>query len=148
MTRDVLTARADWPVEQLTELLLGHSISGAAVLDDAGKPVGVVSITDVTRSRASNQTSDNDHIHEYYQHALERQLGYEASHGMRVESEPELTVRDIMTPMVFEVPEDAPVQRVAAEMLKGRIHRVFVTRGDRLIGVLTAFDLLRVVRDL
>ncbi|MEZ4444118.1 MAG: CBS domain-containing protein [Polyangiaceae bacterium] len=145
MTRDLVTVRVDMPVEQLTELLLSRSISGAPVLNEAGKPVGVVSITDVMRSRNADQTSSDDHIHDYYKHALEQQYG-KGELEMAIESE--LSVADIMTPMVFEVPEDAPVQRVADEMLRGHIHRVFVTRGHELQGVITSFDMVRVVRDL
>ena len=53
-----------------------------------------------------------------------------------------------MTPTVFNVLEDTPVQVIADYMLRGRIHRQFVTRGSQVVGVITAMDLLKVVRDL
>jgi len=33
-------------------------------------------------------------------------------------------------------------------MLKGNIHRVFVTRDSKLIGVVTTLDMLKVIRDI
>jgi signal-transduction protein with cAMP-binding, CBS, and nucleotidyltransferase domain len=32
-------------------------------------------------------------------------------------------------------------------MIKGHIHRIFVTRDKQVVGVLTAFDMLKVIRD-
>ena len=107
----------------------------------------MVSITDITRVQKDDTSSSND-MHDYYQLALERQLGTEGMKGMRVDFEPEMTVGDIMTPVVFEVAEDDTVQQVASAMLNGHIHRVCVTRDGELVGVVSAFDMLRVVRDL
>jgi CBS domain-containing protein len=56
-------------------------------------------------------------------------------------------VREIMTPMIFNVSEDDSVQAVADTMLKGRIHRVFVTRGNLLTGIVTSLDMLQVIRN-
>jgi CBS domain-containing protein len=53
-----------------------------------------------------------------------------------------------MTPMIFSVREDTSVQEVADTMLKGRIHRVFVTRDGKLTGIVTALDMLQVIRDM
>jgi CBS domain-containing protein len=50
--------------------------------------------------------------------------------------------------MIFSVSENTSVQEVADVMLKGRIHRVFVTRDGRLAGIVTALDMLKVIRDL
>jgi len=52
-----------------------------------------------------------------------------------------------MTPVVFQVAEEAGIDQVAETMVKGRIHRLFVTRNGEMVGILTAFDLLKVIRD-
>jgi len=59
-----------------------------------------------------------------------------------------MQVLDIMTPIVFSVTENTSVQDVAETMLKGGIHRVFVTRDSKLVGIVTALDMLQVIRDL
>ena len=59
-----------------------------------------------------------------------------------------MRVRDIMTPMIFSVTEDTRLQEVADTMLKGGIHRVFITDGTRLTGIATTLDLMQVLRDI
>ena len=57
-------------------------------------------------------------------------------------------VSDIMTPMIFRVDRDTSLQEIAETMLKGRIHRVFVTEDGKLTGIVTALDMLQVIRDI
>ena len=64
---------------------------------------------------------------------------------LKIESESMVTVKDIMTPMVFEMSEDTPVQKAAETMLKGHIHRVLVTRDKKLIGIVSTMDMLKVI---
>jgi CBS domain-containing protein len=52
-----------------------------------------------------------------------------------------------MTPVVFEVPHEARVDEVADMMTSGRIHRVVVTSGGRVSGIVSALDLVLVLRD-
>jgi predicted transcriptional regulator len=51
MAKDVVAVRPELRVEDLEELLLSRGISGAPVIDDAGKPIGMVSKTDLVRRR-------------------------------------------------------------------------------------------------
>jgi len=53
-----------------------------------------------------------------------------------------------MTPMIFQVTEHTPVQEVADMMIKNRIHRVFVTRNEKVIGIISTPDMLKVIRDI
>ena len=68
--------------------------------------------------------------------------------GFHIESDSQVSTRDLMTPMVFQVAEDAGVQEVAAMMVNGGIHRVLVSRRGQVVGIVTALDMLKVVRDL
>lgn len=54
-------------------------------------------------------------------------------------------VRDLMTPTVYTVPEDTPVADIARAMIAGRIHRVFVARQRKVVGIVTSLDLLRLL---
>lgn len=51
MTRDVIAVRPELGMEALEELFLDRGISGAPVIDDAGKPIGVVSRTDLLQRK-------------------------------------------------------------------------------------------------
>ena len=55
-------------------------------------------------------------------------------------------VREIMTPMIFSVDTSASAQEVADTMIRGRVHRLFVMEGGRLVGVISSLDLLSLVR--
>jgi CBS domain-containing protein len=54
-------------------------------------------------------------------------------------------VSEIMTPTVYTVPDDTPVPEIASTMIAGRIHRLFVTRKRRVVGIVTPLDLLRLL---
>jgi CBS domain-containing protein len=138
MTCDILRAEASWPVGRLVEFLTEHAISGAPVVSEDGLLIGVVSLTDVARSSgaASRRAA---HAHDYYLYGPAFTYNLPPrSGGVRG-----LTVRDIMTPMVFDVPVSATAKDIAEIMLRGHIHRLFVTEGGMVIGVVTAFDMLR-----
>ncbi len=148
MTKDVLTSKADWSIDQLADFFVDNGISGAPVLSAEGRLVGVVSSTDLVRQQ-SLPTLDGDAplAHPYYVDALEGSFSPQELSRLSVHEDSSVSVRDIMTPMVFTVFSSTSVQDVAETMLKGRIHRVFVTEDDRLIGVISALDLLGLVRD-
>lgn len=149
MQREVLAVEADWTLERLAGFLVDNSISGAPVTDEAGELVGVVSLTDIVRqSSLPDSGADNDATHDVYLYDLERHLSKDELRIFHSSYESPVLVRDIMTPMVFKVTEDASVQEVADTMLRGRIHRVFVTRGKKLTGIVTALDMLQVIRDM
>jgi CBS domain-containing protein len=95
-----------------------------------------------------DQGADRDDTHDVYLYELERRMDRDELRELHVQYEEQVQVLDIMTPMIFSVSEDTSVQEVADTMLKGRIHRVFVTRDGKLTGIVTALDMLQVIRDM
>jgi len=147
MQREVLAAEIDWSVEQLADFLVDNSISGAPVVSTDDQLVGVVSLTDIVRqSRSQEHGTGREDTHDVYLFDLDRQLDADELRGLHIQYETPVQVRDIMTPMIFSVTEDTSVQEVADTMLKGRIHRVFVTREGKLSGIVTSLDMLHVIR--
>lgn len=146
MQRDVLSADADWSIEALANFLTDNHISGAPVTDTGNELIGVVSLTDVVR-HSSMPESDavSDNTHDVYLYALERHMGHEEIRLFHTDNESPVKVRDIMTPMIFRIDEDASVQQIADLLIRGGIHRVFVTEGSKLTGIVTALDLLKVL---
>ena len=146
MTRTVLTAQADWPLNRLAEFLIEHDISGAPVTSEDGTLIGVVSLTDIVRHDSLPQKEPHPHrTHDFYLPVLEDQFAQEEVATFRIDGATEVAVRDIMTPMIFQVEEDTPVQQVAEKMIRGRIHRVFVTNDATVVGIITALGLLDVI---
>jgi CBS domain-containing protein len=154
MTTDVIPVPADMPLEDLAGFLTSQGISGAPVTNEDGELIGVVSLTDIARydGLPAERRGQSNGRHDVYQHfrleTLESEYDREELEGFHVEGGSGVTVRDIMTPVVFGVMEHVPIQDVADYMIRGRIHRQFVTRDRKVVGVISAMDLLKVVRDL
>lgn len=146
MNQDVLMVREDMTLSELADFLAEHEITGAPVVDEKGKPVGVVSVTDIAAAHTGVERAGRERHHEYFAHGWEGRFAAEEMRGFRVEDDERL-VTDIMTPTVFSVPEDTPVSRIAKTMIAGRIHRLLVTRRDKIVGIVTSLDLLRLLCD-
>ena len=50
MTRDVVTVKPDWTMEEAADLMLERKISGAPVVDDDGQLCGVITQTDMFKA--------------------------------------------------------------------------------------------------
>jgi CBS domain-containing protein len=148
MTADVVTVEASRPLAELEEVFLRHQIHGAPVLD-GGRLVGIVSRSDVVRqlkleeeriaaSAFYLEPSDADALRaEDFARVLEA-----AAHRVAT-----LRVRDLMVEDLVTVVAEASVQEVAQRMAERRIHRVLVTRGEELLGIVTSFDLVRLIAE-
>jgi CBS domain-containing protein len=145
MNPDVLTVRDDMLVRDLALFLTEHEISGAPVVDEVGKPVGVVSETDIVSVDRAGRKDDSSPA-PYYLRAFENRFAVDSIRGLRVEQEA-LTVGDIMTPVVISVGREMPVARIARLMLNDHIHRVIVRDGESIAGIVTSFDMLRLFVD-
>lgn len=149
MNAHVISVPADWTIEELAQFFVDKAITGAPVADDSGRFIGVVSTTDIARRDGLSETRLRaDEPHDYYLHGWEGRLSPEELSSFHIEQPPQGTVREIMTPMIFKVDENTLVQEIADMMITGRIHRLLVTHGERVVGIVTTMDMLKVVRDM
>ena len=146
MTRKVHTAGTDWSLEELKTFLLQHGISGAPVVDSAGKLVGVVSTTDLVRA-SSDESAGDSSAGGYFASSLDRLLAPEELRSLQVDEEGVQRVRDVMTPVVFQADAETTLDEVADMMVRGQIHRVIVTGDGAVTGIVTALDMVRAFRD-
>lgn len=138
MTRTVYCVQPDVGVDLLASLFLEHNVSGFPVVDPAGHPVGVVSKTDLLRYLHHHGVEVSERDDE------ESQLLSELGQGFHAVTVDGTTVREIMMPIVFAVPQDAPIGKVAALMAGESIHRVPVVDSDGAVcGIVSALDLVR-----
>lgn len=142
MNSEVVTVREDMTVEEVASLLKEREISGAPVEDAAGRLVGVVSVTDIALAAAEGGRLRGDiSSPSFFVRGWEDKADAEELAGLHVENE-DLLVREVMTPAIYSVPEDLPVGRVAETMIDGHVHRLLVTRGEQVVGIVTSSDLL------
>lgn len=140
MHRKVVTVAPDTSLRDVIQLFLQKQITGAPVVDDGGKILGVVSQTDLLRYEQRATLPPSSETPSFYQ----------ASNGdvlvtqlQKLEAPPEAQVQDIMTPAAFMTEESTPISAIARFMLRRHVHRILVTRKGKLAGILTSMDLLR-----
>ena len=146
MSTSLLAAHESWTVSELAQFLVSNGITGAPVLDEDEHLVGVVSATDVTRFASMGEDMMEDRgRHGYYTDSLEFNSPFDYLDEAPDSQLDSATVRDIMTPSVFDVNGDTSVNDVAREMVSNGIHRVFVREQSRIVGVVSALDILKLV---
>jgi CBS domain-containing protein len=143
MTPNPVSIAADATVKEAAAFLTDNGFTAAPVIDDAGRPIGVVSETDIAIHSRDDVPSA---------------AGYPACHKRPELGPPRVVwtdvvdgiptpVRRIMTPTVFSVTPETPAARVIEEMLAKHIHRLFVVGSDGvLVGVISTTDLVRRLR--
>jgi CBS domain-containing protein len=122
MRSEVTSVRMEDRVSDAVALLCDNHISAVPVVDRKGNVVGVFSTADLATA--------------------ESEAGDEALRESLFERMP---VRDVMTPYVLTVTPETDVREAAQQMLYANVHRLFVTRDDRLVGVISTTDIARAV---
>ena len=135
MRKQVITVGGWLTLPELAKILEEHAITGAPVVDESGLVLGVVSQTDLLRSR--REASDGVPL---YHRELDAPL---STLGLHFEEVDQSRVEQIMTPGAISFDVETPVEKLAGAMLARHIHRVLITRGGRLVGIVTTMDLLR-----
>lgn len=147
MNPDVITVRDDMTVQEVAAFLVENQISGAPVEDGEGRLVGVVSYADIARAASDpNALEPPPAEPEFFTRGWEDvPFSNEEMRGVHVTMG--LTVADIMTPKLHTIREEATVSEAARLMLDAHIHRLLVTQDHKVIGILTTFDLLKLLVD-
>jgi CBS domain-containing protein len=144
MNPEVLTVREDMTVQEVATILVENEISGAPVEDAQGHLVGVVSLTDIAMTAADSAGIEPDRTNpDYFVRGWEEKFSPDEmlKEGLHVEAE-SVSVREIMTPALYSVPDETPVAQIAEMMIDGHVHRLLVTRNKQVVGIITTSDLL------
>jgi len=130
MTANPLSLQETLTVGESRNFFIEKAISGAPVIDAAGRPVGVLSQTDLLiHDREGPSTPVG----------RQREAGGYASGGSA-----DTLVRDVMTQGVFSVGRHASIERVIGDLCELNVHRLFVVdAAGILVGVISAMDVLR-----
>jgi CBS domain-containing protein len=147
MTPDPLSIRDHATVHEAVAFLTDKGFSAAPVIDKAGRPVGVLSRADII-VYDREKVEYVEPVPEYYEKGtLVAPTGESLKDGFQVEKADCVRVRDIMTPVVFAVTPEAPARKVVEDMLRLKVHRLFVVGGDGvLVGVISTLDVLQHLR--
>lgn len=125
MTHPVVSVRQDTPIAEASRLILDRGYSAMPVVSDEGRLVGIVSEADLLRGRVG--ADPRAHL---------RPLPLDPT-------EPPHTVGQVMTGEVVALPETADQLEYSAAMLEHRFKSIPVVSSGRLVGMVSASDLLR-----
>ena len=119
MTTKLININENQPVYDAIKTLLSNRISGAPVVNEAGKLVGVLSEKDCLRIFANG-----------------------SFHNL-----PSSNVEDYMSKIVTTINPETDVFTAADIFLKHTFRRLPVIDGDNLIGIISRRDILKAVQD-
>jgi CBS domain-containing protein len=143
MTPNPVSIRDIASVREALALLTDKGFSAAPVIDEAGRPVGVLSRSDLLVHERENV--------EYVKPAEYDEPVESATKvppGFQIECVDPAMVRDVMTPLVFSVAPETPAKSVINQLLGLNVHRLFVVDDSGvLVGVISALDILRQLRN-
>ena len=103
------------------DFLLRHQVTGAPVVDSDGKLVGIITETDLLKL---------------------------LTEGDQGKPAAQATVAEFMTTNVITVPPAVDIYYVAGTFLANKFRRLPVVEDGKIVGAITRYDLLRVVRSL
>lgn len=117
MTPAVEALHRDQSIGEAERVFVTQNISGVPVKDDIGDLVGFVSKTDIIRFDSIGEDPTYTRLHE------------------------------IANPKVFTIESSEPINVAAQKMLQDHVHHLVVMEGDSMVGVLSAFDFVRIAAE-
>lgn len=113
MTANVRTVHRDTSIGHLGDILSANNISGAPLVDDQDKLVGFVSKSDISRFDSSGDDPFFVKVHA------------------------------IANPNVATTQPDVSIEDAGRQMLDQQVHHLLVIEDDALVGILSAFDFIK-----
>ena len=144
MQTQVITVSPVDPLHMVQRLFFEEEIHGAPVVDDEGRVRGMITTMDLIRAATeANESKGVDLIHVF------EDIGVGGSWVNASEEFQgrlgETVVEDAMTENVVAVAPDTSVSDVARVLRENKIHRVLVVNKETLLGIISSFDLIRLL---
>jgi CBS domain-containing protein len=121
MDTAVPTLSPEIPIIKAVDFLLHYQVTGAPVVDSKGRLVGIITESDLLKLMTE---------------------------GILGEPPTEATVTEYMTTDVITVAPTVDIYYVAGMFLANKFRRLPVVEGGKIVGAITRYDLLRVIRTL
>jgi CBS domain-containing protein len=136
MTRKVITVGPGTTVREAARLFADNHISGAPVVDDEGRLLGMLTEGDlIHRAEIGTQARRRSWWLEFFASTQNLAATYIKENAR--------LVKDVMTPKVITVKETTPVSEIADLLERHRIKRVPVLYDGELMGIVSRANLVK-----
>ncbi|MEW5819460.1 MAG: CBS domain-containing protein [Cyanobacteriota bacterium] len=137
----IISVRSNMLAREISVLFAENNISGAPVVDQEDNLVGVISVSDISRSEA---ILDLKGVLELIFFNASDEIKSQIDNHLS-ENYSELSCSDIMTPNpIFVEPED-PLREAIKLMVENKIHRVIVVKDNKIAGILSMTDIMNLL---
>lgn len=117
MIPNVQAIHRDEAIREAERVFITENISGAPIKDDEGLLVGFVSKTDIIRFNSTGEDPTYTRLHE------------------------------IANPKIVTIGASELINEAAQKMLQKQVHHLIVIEGKSMVGVLSAFDFVRLAAE-
>jgi CBS domain-containing protein len=115
MSKPVISVKKDMTIKEIIKLMDQHNIGAIPVCED-GKPTGIITERDILRR------------------VLAKELNID-----------QMKATDIMTKNPVTIPYNSTILEVTRLMSENNFRRLLVVKNDKLIGIVTAKDVIEVM---
>ncbi len=143
MQPNVICVTAETTLAEARDLFVRHRISGSPVIDEEGNLIGVVSLADIARVGLAKDTDDFPDNSFF----ISGPSLYGGDLSGITEQLEERVVEEAMSTDIYTCAPDDRISVLAVAMRHHRIHRLIITEGRRVVGIVTAFDLIQVLEN-
>jgi CBS domain-containing protein len=141
MTKDVVCVRGEVDINVIRDLMVERGFGGVPVVDDEGRPIGIISRADVLRSEHDREGGEEAERVTAKPHEREA-IGFEP--GFHVFEPAKVLARDVMSPLVLALHESSNIGQASSLMAYEGVHRLPVVADDgKVVGLLSSLDVLR-----
>lgn len=133
MSTDLITVKENTQIRDLIKVFVNNKVSGIPVSDYDGHLKGVVSYTDVMKKESS---------HSFYSASVSEDMELDLMKDAKFFDQP---VSLIMSKDLYTSKPDATVAKMSKIMYEKKIHRLLITEDNKLVGIVTTFDLLKLL---
>ena len=138
MTKEVITVQEDMTIEALGRIFIEKRISGAPVLDNKGKLVGVVTENDLVRKNSRLHIPTVVRIFDAFVPLGSTDRVEEEIRRISASKVSEICSRTVVT-----VAPDATLQDVSSLMFEKGVHLIPVVDAGRIVGIIGKIDIIR-----
>ena len=137
MTRPVISVTPETTIVDAANTMLQKHVSGLPVVDAAGKLVGIISEGDFIRRSEIGTQRKRGRFLKFILGPGQEAIDFVREHGRKI--------AEIMTPEPVTIGEDTPLEEIVQLMEKNNVKRLPVTRGNKIVGIVSRSNLLQAV---